>query len=255
MILVIDIGNTNITVGCMEGGHSYFIERMATDKKRTELEYAITLKNVLELYGIAPQSLEGGILSSVVPPLTGCVKRAAEKLLRKSIKVVGPGLKNGLRIKTDNPAQLGSDQVVNAVAALAEFKPPLIIVDMGTATTISVVNQEGAYIGCLIMPGLLVATESLVHHTAQLTQISLEKPKRLIGSNTIDCMKSGALFGHASAVDGIIDRIEKELAVSCTVVATGGLAPLVVPLCTHRMILEEELPLKGLQIIYHKNKS
>ena len=169
------------------------------------------------------------------------------------MKVVGPGLKNGLRIKTDNPAQLGSDQVVNAVAALAEFKPPLIIIDMGTATTVSVVNREGAYIGCLIMPGLKIAMESLVSRTAQLTQVSLETPKRLIGSNTSDCMKSGALYGHASALDGLITRIEEELGEKCTVVATGGLASLVVPLCKSRIILEDDLLLKGLQIIYYKN--
>ena len=253
MILVIDIGNTNIVVGCIEGEHTYFTERMATDKQRTELEYAITLKNVLELYGISPDSIEGGIISSVVPPLTNCIQRAAEKLLHKNMKVVGPGLKNGLRIQTDNPAQLGSDQVVNAVAALAEYKSPLIVVDMGTATTIGVINGENAYIGCLIMPGLRVATESLVSRTAQLTQISLETPKKLIGSNTIDCMKSGAMYGHAAAIDGIISRVEEELGEKCTVIATGGLAGTVVPLCKREIILEDDLLLKGLQIIYRKN--
>lgn len=253
MILVIDIGNTNIVVGGITGQQTFFIERMATDWKRTELEYAITLKNVLELYHIDAQSIEGGIISSVVPALTGTVKLATEKLLRKSVKVVGPGLKNGLRIQTDNPAQLGSDQVGNAVAALAEYKPPLIIIDMGTATTVSVVNKEGAYIGCLIMPGLKISTDSLVNSTAQLTQISLDIPKRLIGSNTIDCMKSGAIYGHASALDGLISRIEEELGQSCTVVATGGLASLVVPLCKRQIILEDDLLLKGLQIIYYKN--
>ena len=255
MILVIDIGNTNIVVGCIEGEHTYFIERMATDRHRTELEYAITLKNVLELYGISPEDISGGIISSVVPPLTMCIRHAAEKLLHKKVKVVGPGLKNGLRIKTDNPAQLGSDQVVNAVAALAQFKPPLVIVDMGTATTVSVINQESAYIGCLIMPGLGIATESLVSRTAQLTQISLEAPKKLIGSNTIDCMKSGAVFGHAAAIDGVATRIEEELGTEYTVVATGGLAGLVVPFCKRKIILEDDLLLKGLQIIYHKNIS
>ena len=253
MILVIDIGNTNIVFGCIKDGHTYFIERMAIDKKRTELEYAITLKNVLELYGIAPEAVKGGIISSVVPPLTDCVRSAAEKLLHHSVKVVGPGLKNGLRIQTDNPAQLGSDQVANAVAALAEYNPPLIIIDMGTATTLSVVNQDGAYIGCLIMPGLRVATDSLVNSTAQLTQISLDVPKRLIGSNTIDCMKSGALFGHAAAIDGLITRIEEELGQACTVIATGGFAGKVVTLCKHQIILEDDLLLKGLHIIYHKN--
>lgn len=255
MILVIDIGNTNIVVGCIEGTHTYFIERMSTDKQRTELEYAITLKNVLELYAIAPESIEGGIISSVVPPLTKCIQQAAEKLLHKTVKVVGPGLKNGLRIRTDNPAQLGSDQVVNAVAALAEYKPPLIIIDMGTATTVSVVNKESAYIGCLIMPGVRISTDSLVSRTAQLTQISLEAPKRLIGSNTIDSMKSGVMYGHAAAMDSLIARIEEELEEPCTVVATGGLAGLVVPLCKRHIILEDDLLLKGLQIIYYKNIS
>ena len=255
MILVIDIGNTNIVVGCIEGQHTYFIERMATDKRRTSLEYAITLKNVLELYSIAPEALEGGIISSVVPPLTKCVREAAEKLLRKSVKVVGPGLKNGLRIKTDNPAQLGSDQVVNAVAALTEYEPPLIIIDMGTATTVSVINKESAYIGCMIMPGLRISTDSLVSCTAQLTQISLEAPKRLIGTNTIDSMKSGVLYGHAATLDGLVERIEEELGEQCTVIATGGLAGLVVPLCKRQMILEDDLLLKGLQFIYYKNNS
>ncbi len=255
MILVIDIGNTNIVVGCIDGQHTYFIERMASDKHRTELEYAITLKNVLEIYHIKAEELEGGIISSVVPPLTKCVQRAAEKLLHRKVKVVGPGLKNGLRIKTDNPAQLGSDQVASAVAALAEYKPPLIIIDMGTATTVSVVDKEGAYSGCMIMPGLKIAVEALVSHTAQLTQVSLEMPKRLVGSNTADCMKSGALYGHAAAIDGLITRIEEELEEKCTVVATGGLAFLVVPLCRHQIILEDDLLLKGLQIIYNKNNS
>ena len=253
MILVIDIGNTNIVVGCIEGRHTHFIERVATDEKRTVLEYAITLKNVLELYHIVPEEIEGGIISSVVPPLTERIRQAAEKLLRKPLKVLGPGLKTGLRIQTDNPAQLGSDQVANAVAAMAEYKLPLIIIDMGTATTVSVVNSAGAYIGCLIMPGVRVATDSLVRSTALLTQISLDAPKRLIGSNTIDCMKSGALFGHAAALDGLIGRIEEELGEACTVVASGGLASAVVPLCKRQMILEDDLLLKGLQIIYSKN--
>ena len=162
-------------------------------------------------------------------------------------------MKNGLKIKTDNPAQLGSDQVVNAVAALAQYAPPLLIIDMGTATTVSVINQEGSYIGGLIMPGIQIALDSLVSGTAQLTQVSLEMPKRLIGSNTIDCMKSGALYGHASAIDGLITRIEEELGETCTVVATGGLASLVAPLCKRKIVLEDDLLLKGLQIIYHKN--
>lgn len=253
MILVIDIGNTNIMVGCMDKTHLCFSERITTDKKRTALEYTIILKNVLEIYQIDPEMLEGGMISSVVPTLTNCIQHAAQNLIKRKIQVVGPGVKNGLKIQTDNPAQLGSDQVVNAVAALAAYRPPMILVDLGTATTVSVLNKEGAYIGCLIMPGLKSSVESLVSHTEQLTQVSLELPKRLIGSNTTDCMKSGSLYGHACAIDGLIDRIEETLQQSCTVVATGGLAELVVPLCRHAVTIEPNLALKGLQIIYHKN--
>lgn len=253
MILVIDIGNTNIMIGCMDGTHLCFSERITTDKKRTALEYTIIFKNVLELYHIDPKQVEGGMISSVVPTLTGCVQYAAQTLIQQKVQVVGPGVKNGLKIQTDNPAQLGSDQVVNAVAALAAYKPPLILVDMGTATTVSVLNKDGAYIGCLIMPGLKSSMESLAGHTEQLTQVSLELPKRLIGSNTADCMKSGLLYGHACAIDGLIDRIEKTLKHPCTIVAAGGFASLVVPLCHHSIIIEPNLALKGLQIIYHKN--
>lgn len=253
MILVIDIGNTNIVVGCMSHNHTCFIERIATDKKKTSMEYAISLKNVLEIYQTHPDMIEGGIISSVVPLLTDVLKQATEKLIRHPVKVVGPGLKTGLRIQTDNPAQLGSDQVVDAVAAIAEYPTPLIIVDMGTATTISVVDKHAAFIGCVIMPGVRIATDSLVNSTAQLTQISLTPPKKLIGSNTIDSMKSGAMYGHAASIDGLIDRIEEELGQKCSIVATGGLSGMVVSLCKHKMTIEEDLMLKGLQIIYNKN--
>ena len=253
MILALDVGNTNIVIGCLDDDRIYFVGRLATDRSRTDDDYAISFKNLMELNGIEPQRLAGCIISSVVPPLIRILELAVEKATGRTPLIVGPGLKTGLNIKIDNPAQLGSDQVVNAVAALSEYKPPLIIIDMGTATTVSVVNKEGAYIGCLIMPGLKIAMESLVSRTAQLTQVSLEAPKRLIGSNTSDCMKSGALYGHASALDGLIERIEEELGEKCTVVATGGLASLVVPFCRHSIILEDDLLLKGLQIIYYKN--
>lgn len=237
----------------MSHNHTCFIERIATDKKKTSMEYAISLKNVLEIYQTHPDMIEGGIISSVVPLLTDVLKQATEKLIRHPVKVVGPGLKTGLRIQTDNPAQLGSDQVVDAVAAIAEYPTPLIIVDMGTATTISVVDKHAAFIGCVIMPGVRIATDSLVNSTAQLTQISLTPPKKLIGSNTIDSMKSGAMYGHAASIDGLIDRIEEELGQKCSIVATGGLSGMVVSLCKHKMTIEEDLMLKGLQIIYNKN--
>lgn len=255
MLLVIDIGNTNIVLGCIKKEKVYFIERLSTDRKKTDLEYAINIKNVLEIYHIPIEEIEGGIISSVVPQITEVVHEAAEKLIHKPIKVVGPGVKTGLNILMDNPAQLGSDLVVDSVAAMAEHPVPLIVIDMGTATTVCVINSKKNYIGGLIIPGVRTASDSLVNNAAQLTQISLDKPKRLIGTNTIDCMKSGALYGNAASLDGIINRINEELGETCTVVATGGLAKVVIPLCKHKdIVLDDNLLLKGLQIIYEKNR-
>lgn len=253
MILAIDIGNTNIVLGCIEGEHIYFIERISTDRKKTALEYAINIKNVLEIYDVDRTAIAGGIISSVVPQITDEVRQAAEKLIGTSVKVVGPGLKTGLNIRTENPAQLGSDLVVDAVAALAEQPVPLIIFDMGTATTVSVIDRDKNYIGGMILPGIRTASDSLVSNAALLPQISFETPKRLIGSNTIDCMKSGAMYGNAAALDGLIDRIEEELGEACTAIATGGLAKCVIPLCRRKILIDENLLMKGLQIIYNKN--
>lgn len=255
MLLVIDIGNTNIVLGCIKKEKVYFIERLSTDRAKTDLEYAIHIKNVLEIYQIPIDQIEGGIISSVVPQITEVVHDAAEKVIRKPIKVVGPGLKTGLNILMDNPAQLGSDLVVDSVAAMAEHPVPLIVIDMGTATTVCVINNKKNYIGGLIIPGVRTASDSLVSNAAQLTQISLDKPKRLIGTNTIDCMKSGAMYGNAAALDGIIDRINEELGEKCTVVATGGLSKVIIPLCKHKeIVMDDNLLLKGLQIIYEKNR-
>lgn len=254
MLLVIDIGNTNVVVGCIDGREIFFEERLSTDRKRTELEYAIDIKNVLEIYEIAPSIIEGAIISSVVPQITDVVRRAIKKLIDKTPKVVGPGLKTGLNIVMDQPAQLGSDLVVDAVAAMADHPVPLIIIDMGTATTVSVVDHTKSYIGGMILPGIRTATDSLVSNAAQLQQISFDMPRKLIGSNTIECMQSGALYGNAAAIDGLIDRIEGEQKETCTVVATGGLAGYIVPLCRKEIIVDNNLLLKGLQIIYNKNR-
>ena len=209
MILAIDIGNTNIVIGCVDEKKTYFIERLATVKTKTELEYAIDIKVVLELYGISREDIKGGIICSVVPQITSIVRLAAEKVLRRQILVVGPGIKTGLNILMDNPAQLGSDLVAGAVAGINEYPLPLIILDMGTATTICVIDEKKNYIGGMILPGVMVSLNSLTAHAAQLQGISLEPPRQMIGKNTIDCMKSGIINGNASVVDGMIDRIEE----------------------------------------------
>lgn len=253
MILAIDIGNTNIVIGCIEGTDISFVERISTDTQKTTLEYASIFKMVLDIYNIQPGQLKGSILSSVVPPINHVICDAIEKVMHIKPMVVGPGVKTGLNILIDNPAQLGSDLVVDAVAALKEYPAPLIIIDMGTATTMSAIDAKGNFLGGTITPGIRVALESLVSRTSLLSQISLEPPKKAIGRNTIDSMKSGSVLGNAAMLDGMIDRFREELQGDVTVVATGGLAQFIVPLCRHEIIYDDALLLKGLWYIYEKN--
>lgn len=253
MILAIDMGNTNIVIGCIDDEKIHFVERMSTDQSKTELEYAISFKNVLELYRIDVAEIEGVIISSVVPPLVNTIKGAVKKVVNKSPKIVGPGIKTGLNILMDNPAQVGSDMIVSAVAGLKEYGAPLIFIDMGTATTISVIDENRNYIGGAILPGAHTSLNALVSNTAQLPRISMEAPKKVIGKNTIDCMKSGMIYGNAACIDGMIERMEKELGGEALVVATGGLASSVVPHCKKKIIIDDALLLKGLKLIYDKN--
>lgn len=254
MILAIDIGNSNIVIGCIDKEKTYFVERISTNREKTDLEYAILFKNTMDIHGITSDMVEGAILSSVVPPLTSTVRGAAKKIIGGSVLVVGPGIKTGLNITIDNPAQLGSDLVVDAVAALHSYPVPLIIFDMGTATTISVIDEKKRYLGGMIYPGVKVSLENLSNHASQLPHISLEAAEHVIGKNTIDCMKSGIVLGNASMVDGMIERIEEELSQKATVVATGGLARCIVPHCKKEIHYDDDLLLKGLWLIYEKNR-
>lgn len=231
MILAVDIGNSNIVLGCFEGEEILFIERLSTNLQATTLEYTIMIKNILELNGFNDFSFQGGIISSVVPSVTLAVKAAMERLTDHRVMVVGPGIKTGLKILLDNPAQLGSDRVADAVAAINNYQAPIIIVDMGTATTISVIDHDKNFLGGMILPGLRASLDSLTNRTSQLPNISLVPPKKIIGSNTIDCMKSGIINGTASSIDGIIDRIEAELGEQCTVISTGGVSQTIIPFC------------------------
>lgn len=253
MILAIDIGNTNIVIGCIEGEQVRFVERVSTNLSKTELEYVVEFRTLFELYHIGLTDITGSIISSVVPPLNNIVKAALEKLFHKAPLLVGPGVKTGLNILMDNPGQLGSDLVVNAVAGLHYYGAPIIMIDMGTATTISVVDEKKNYIGGMILPGVKVSLDSLVSRTSQLPRISLEAPKKVIGKNTIDCMKSGIVMGQAACLDGMIERIFEELGYEAPVVATGGLSGSIVPYCKKKIVYDNELTLKGLNLIYQKN--
>lgn len=254
MILAIDIGNTNIVVGCIDEKKTIFIERLSTIKNKMEVEYALDIKGIFEIHGIDAKKLEGAIISSVVPQITGIVKDACEKIINKKVMVVGPGIKTGLNIMIDNPGQLGSDLVADAVAGVAEYKAPMIIFDLGTATTASVINEKGVYVGGFIIPGMNTSLNALTANASQLQGISLDAPNRLIGKNTIECMKSGMIYGTASMLDGIVERVEEEFGQPITAIATGGLAKKVVPFCKKEMILDDDLLLKGLRVIYNKNK-
>lgn len=254
MTLAVDIGNSNIVIGCFESEIILFIERLSTDQQCTALEYVISFKNILELNGIDVNTIDGCIISSVVPSVTETVKTALERLTHTHVMIVGPGIKTGLKIMLDNPVQLGSDRVADAVAAVNLYEPPLIIIDMGTATTVSVIDKDKNYLGGMIIPGLRVSLDSLTMRTSQLPKIGIEPPKRVIGANTVECMKSGIIYYSAAGIDGVVERIEESLQSRCTVVSTGGLANKIIPHCKRRIIIDEELLLKGLMIIYSKNK-
>ena len=211
---------------------------------------------MLELYGIEKEKVTGAIISSVVPQLVNIIKSAVYKLIKVEPMVVGPGVKTGLNILMDEPRRVGSDLIVDAVAAINNYGTPLIVIDMGTATTMSVIDRKGNYIGGVIMPGIKVSVDSLVSRTAQLQRISLDAPDKVIGKNTINCMKSGVIYGNASCIDGMIDRLAEEMGEGLSdikVVATGGLARVILPQCRHNIIQDDELLLKGLKIIYDKN--
>ena len=266
MILAIDMGNSNIVVGGLDDNKTYFEERITTDDRKTSLEYAILLKNILEIHKVKKNDIEGSIMASVVPPLNAPISSAVKKITGKKPFLVGSGMKTGLNIKMDNPKTVGGDRIVAAVAANAKYKGPIIIADMGTATTLDVVDHDGNYIGGVILPGVKVALNSLVSNTAQLPRISFDVPKRAIGKNadllpgmfrigknTIECMRNGIMLGNAAMLDGLIDRMTAELGEPATLIATGGMARFITPLCTHKITYDPDLLLRGLMILYRQN--
>lgn len=255
MILAIDIGNSNIVLGCIEGEQILREARMATDLLKTSDQYCAELKNMLDLLEVPVRGIDGVIISSVVPPVLNSFKTAIVKLTGLVPLVVGPGIKTGLNILLDNPAMAGGDLIVGAVAALHQYQPPLLIVDMGTATTITAIDSKGNFLGGSIFPGVKISAEALSGKTAQLPAISLETPEKAIGRNTVDSMRSGLMMGTASMLDGMIARMEEELGMTATVVATGGIARFITPMCRREMIYDRDLLLKGLRILYEKNRN
>lgn len=253
MILTLSVENTNLVLGVFAGENLLFTSRIATDRSRTGDEYAIAFRSILDLHGISAGEIQGGIISSVVPALINEIKAALRLILGKEPLVVGPGVKTGLNILMDNPAALGSDLVVNAVAAAAEYPAPLIVVDLDTATTLCAVNEKKSFVGTVIAPGAALSAAALADACDQLPRISLEAPREIIGKNTIDSMKSGAVFGTAAMLDGLVSRMEAQLGGNCTVIATGSLAEIIAPHCSRNVVVDQRLLLKGLRRIYEKN--
>lgn len=253
MILTLSVENTNLVLGVFAGEKLLFTSRIATDRSRTGDEYAIAFRSILDLHGISAGEIQGGIISSVVPALINEIKAALRLILGKEPLVVGPGVKTGLNILMDNPAALGSDLVVNAVAAAAEYPAPLIVVDLDTATTLCAVNEKKSFVGTVIAPGAALSAAALADACDQLPRISLEAPREIIGKNTIDSMKSGAVFGTAAMLDGLVSRMEAQLGGNCTVIATGSLAEIIAPHCSRNVVVDQRLLLKGLRRIYEKN--
>lgn len=254
MILTIDVGNTNIVLGAFEEQTLIFSARCATDRGKTEDEYALIFQGILAMHGVRPDDVEGGILSSVVPVLRAVVPKAFQLLAKKRMLVVDAKMQTDLNIRIQDPSQLGTDRIVDAVAALHMFPPPIVILDMGTATTLSVIDRDKNYLGGMIMPGLRVSVDSLSARTAQLPQIDFGPPSVLIGRNTVECMHAGAIYGCAAMMDGLIERVERELGQAVSVVLTGGLAPVVAPFCLRNVHLQPDLQLLGLRLLYEKNR-
>ena len=254
MILALDVGNTNIVLGCIDGENIYFEGRLATDHNKTEMEYAVMFKNILDIYDVDQNLLGGAIISSVVPPLNNILKKAVHAVTGFIPIEVNIHKKTGLKIDVDNAEEIGNDLIVATVAALDEFKAPLVLIDMGTATTFWVVDKDGVPCGGAFMPGVRISQEALTGRTSQLPSVSMSEQGNVIGRNTIECMKSGMIFGTASMIDGMIDRIEDELGYKTTVIATGGLAGGIIRHCKHDIVYKDDLLIRGLWLLYQKNK-
>lgn len=253
MILTIDVGNTNVVLGCVEDGVVVSRSRLATNTSDLPNDYAMKMRQSFAFDSIDYHEFEGAILSSVVPQVNRAIRSAVRKLTGLECIIVGAGIKTGVNVKIDDPGTLAGDLITGTVGALSMYKPPIIIVDMGTATTIVAVDKDGAYIGGAIVPGVNLSFEALSQGTSLLPNISIEAPRKCIATNTVDSMKAGAVFGTAAMIDGMIERMEAELGQPATVIATGGLSGGIIPYCKHEIKHEPDLLLKGLAILYQKN--
>lgn len=254
MLLAIDVGNTNIVLGVFHGETLRATWRVATDVHRMPDEYGVFLLNLLPRQGLVPGDITEAVLSSVVPPMDSVFEELCQRYFGTRPLVVGPGIRTGVRICTDNPREVGADRVVNAAAAHHLYGGPLIVIDFGTATTLDAVSAEGDYLGGAIAPGIQVATEALVQRASKLPKIDMVRPKHAIGRNTVSAMQSGIVFGYVGLLEGIVSRIRQELGGVAKVIATGGLVEVIAPETSCIETVEPNLTLIGLQLIYELNR-
>ena len=254
MILAIDVGNSNVVIGCIDGDKIPYVFRMVTDSLKTEDEYAAGIKSILKFNDIDPEGFSGAAISCVVPPLSTAICSAAKRLTGTTPFVVGSGIKTGLNILIDNPAELAADMVASAVGALSRYPVPAITIDLGTATKICVIDSNRGFLGGAICPGVALSSDALSRGASLLPRITIEAPKKVISSGTRECMQSGSVYGTAAMIDGMVQRMEEELGEKTTVIATGGIAAQIIPHCKTEIVHEPNLILHGLRVLYEKNR-
>lgn len=253
MLLVIDVGNTNIVLGIFKDQELVDHWRVSTDRLRTTDEYGVLIRHLFYLNGVNSEEIDAIIISSVVPPVMPTLEWMCQRYFGLTPLVIGPGVKTGMDIKYDNPREVGADRIVNAVAAYEKFGGPVIIIDFGTATTFCAVDKKGTYLGGAICPGIGISTDALVQRTAKLPRIEVVQAEKVICRNTVESMQAGVFYGFVGQVDGIVTRMRRELGCKAKVVATGGLAVIVAPATDAIDVVEPMLTLEGLKIIYDRN--
>lgn len=254
MLLVIDVGNTNMVLGVYKDTELLDHWRISTDRQRTTDEYGVLIRELFYLNDLRADDINAIIISSVVPPVVPTLERMCQRYFGLSPLLIGPGVKTGMDIRYDNPREVGADRIVNAVAAYEKYSGPVIIVDFGTATTFCAVDAKGVYLGGSICPGIGISTEALVQRTAKLPRIELKRTDSVICRNTIESMQAGVFYGFVGQVEGIVSRMRRELDMSARVVATGGLAVVIAPATKAIDVVEPMLTLEGLRIIYERNR-